>query len=228
MPRPRTSAGPVRRRLNGKPPNRRGDARDASGNAVPRMPGSERASLVCQSTSPVAVGRYAVAWVAAAAVAVGCVVLMSHRTHSAPAADPVALAAQRAGCVVRSDAGGATPGALDVMQPPTFGPPAVPAATGVYSRPPRIEAVIGSLRRGVIVVQYRAATTHHTVLELRRLVALAPFRSIVTPDRTGMRYAVAATAWGRLIGCPHATPSAFVALHAFAMRYQGRGPDVPR
>ena len=114
------------------------------------------------------------------------------------------------------------------MQPPTFGPRAVPAAAGVYTRAPRTAAVVGSLRRGTVVLQYRAGLSRPSVLALRRLFAPAPFALIVTPDRTGMRYALAATAWGRLLGCPRMSHSALVAVHAFAMRYRGRGPDARR
>jgi hypothetical protein len=86
--------------------------------------------------------------------------------------------------------------------------------------------VVGSLRRGVEVLQYRSGAPRRTVEELRRLVAVARFESIVTPDRTGMRYDVAATAWGRLLACPRAGPHTITAVRAFALRYRGRGPDA--
>jgi hypothetical protein len=181
---------------------------------------------VSSRASPFALGRYALIWALAVAAAVGITRLLSGGSGRVAAIDPVTLAAQRAGCVIRTDAGGATPGRLDVMQPPTFGPPSVPAAAGVYTHPPRTEAVVGSLRRGVVVLQYRAGTPRGTIDELRRLTTLAPFESIVTPDRTGMRYAVAATAWGRLLGCPRAGPRTLDAIRAFAVRYRGRGPDA--
>jgi hypothetical protein len=179
--------------------------------------------------SLLAIGRYALAWIAAAALAVGVLrVFSDDAARPVPTVDPVAHAAQRGGCVLRSDAGGATSRDLDVAQPPTFGPPAAPAATGVYTHPPRTEAVVASLRRGTIVLQYRAGTPRSTVNALRRVFARAPFESIVTPDRTGMRYSVAATAWGRLLGCPRASRRALAALHAFGLRYRGRGPDAGR
>jgi hypothetical protein len=181
---------------------------------------------VSSRTSPVALGRYALLWVLAVAPVVVVTGLLAGGPDRVAAVDPVTLAARQAGCVVRMDAGGATADRLDVMQPPTFGPPSVPAAAGVYSRAPRTEAVVGSLRRGVVVLQYRSGTPRRTVDELRRLVVVAPFESIVTPDRTGMRYAVAATAWGRLLGCPRAGPYTLTAVRAFALRYRGRGPDA--
>jgi hypothetical protein len=210
--------------LIGKPPNRIRDASAANGDASRCMParGGHPGSLL-------AIGRYALAWIAAAALVVGLTrVLSDDQPSPVPVVDPVAHAAQQGGCVLRSDAGGATSRDLDVAQPPTFGPPAAPAVTGVYRRAPRTEAVVGSLRRGTVVLQYRAGTPRSTVEELRRLFARAPFESILTPDRTGMRYAVAATAWGRLLGCPRANRRAMAAVNEFALRYRGRGPDAGR
>ena len=192
------------------------------------MSGPEPAACVKRSANTLAIGRYALAWVAGVAVAVALAWIVLDTPRTVRGADPVTVAAQQAGCVLRTDAGATSARDLDVMQPPTFGPPAVPAATGVYTRAPRTTAVVGSLRRGTVVLQYRAGTPRQTVNELRRLVALAPFASIVTPDRTGMRYAVAATAWGRLLGCPRVNRSTLVALRTFAGRYQGRGPDAGR
>ncbi len=192
------------------------------------MSGPKLAAPPRRRTSTLAIGRYALAWVAAVGVAVALARILSDTPRTARGADPVTMAAQQAGCVLRTDAGGATARDLDVMQPPTFGPPAQPAATGVYTRAPRTAAVVGSLRRGTVVLQYRAGTPRRTVHDLRRLVALAPFASIVTPDGTGMRYAVAATAWGRLLGCPRVNRSTLGAVRAFATRYKGRGPDARR
>ncbi len=186
-----------------------------------------RAACVSSRASLVALARYALVWFVAVAAAVSLALVIAGPADRV-AVDPVALAAQRAGCVVRTDIGGATAGTLDVMQPPTFGPPSAPAAAGVYTHPPRTEAVVGSLRRGVVVLQYRSGTPRSTVEGLRRLVAVAPFEAIVTPDRTGMRYAVAATAWGRLLGCARAGPRTLDAIRAFALRYRGRGPDATR
>jgi hypothetical protein len=180
------------------------------------------------STSLLAIGRYALAWTAAVAlVALGAVSLL--RAADGPraaVAEPLELTAERGGCVLRRDAAGAAARNLDVMQPPTFGPPATPAAAGIYTRAPQTGAVVASLRRGMIVVQYRRGTPQGTVLALRR--ERVPHASIVAPGATGMRYALAATAWGRLLGCPRITPGARAAVRAFAETYQGRGPDAGR
>jgi hypothetical protein len=105
------------------------------------MPGSDVAARGRAPSNPIAIGRYALAWIAVVAVVVGLTVFVSSDPRAAPAADPVTLAAAEGGCVVRTDAGGASARDLDVMQPPTFGPPAAPAATGVYRHAPRTTAV---------------------------------------------------------------------------------------
>ena len=122
------------------------------------------------SSSLLAIGRYALAWTAAVAlVALGAVSLL--RAADGPravAAEPLELAAERGDCVLRRDAAGAAARNLDVMQPPTFGPPATPAA------------VVASLRRGMIVVHYRRGTPRGMVLALRRETgALSPTLSQV-------------------------------------------------
>jgi hypothetical protein len=192
------------------------------------MPGSDFAARGGASSNPIAIGRYALGWIGVVALVAGLAGFLLRDPRPAPRADPVTLAATEGGCVIRTDAGGTSARDLDVMQPPTFGPPAAPAATGVYRHAPRTAAVVGSLRRGTVVLQYRTGTPRRVVRKLGRMFGHAPFASIVTPDRTGMRYAVAATAWGRLLGCPHATGKALAAMQAFALRYRGRGPDAPR
>jgi hypothetical protein len=78
-----------------------------------------------------------------------------------------------------------------------------------------------------VVVQYRAGSKWRTIRRVRGAVALAAIRAIVTPDRTGMRYAVAATAWGRLLGCPRVSGAALLAIQAFVARYAAHDP-IPR
>lgn len=176
-----------------------------------------------------AAGRYALAWFAA--VALVCATAVGLLRTAAPSHHPTAgglgaltAAARHAGCVLRQETGRISRRDLDVMQPPTFGPPALPATPGVYRRAPATSALVGALRRGAIVVQYRSGVGRGTVRRVRGAVALAAVRTIVTPDRTGMRYAVAATAWGRLLGCPRVSDAALYAIQTFVVRY---GDDNP-
>ncbi len=171
-----------------------------------------------------AAGRYALAWF----LAIGAVVAFAVGLLHVPSrhADPVAAAARHGGCVLRQDAGDVAARDLDVMQPPTFGPRARPAAPGVYTHAPHTAALVGALRRGVVVIQYRPGTTRQTVADLQAAHDSVPV--ILTPDRTGMRYAVAATAWGRLLGCPDASSNALQAVRLFALRFRGSGPDAKR
>ena len=58
---------------------------------------------------------------------------------------------------------------------------------------------------------------------------------ILTPDPTGMTYAVAATAWnadpqpngtGRLMGCPRFTPGIYDAIRTFKDEHRSNGPEA--
>jgi hypothetical protein len=154
------------------------------------------------SSSLLAIGRYALAWTAAVALAaLGAVSLLRAADDPrAVAAEPLELTAERGDCVLRR--------------------------AGIYTRAPRTAAVVASLRRGMIVVHYRRGTPQGMVLALRR--ERVQSASIVAPGASGMRYALAATAWGRLLGCPRITPGALAAVRAFAATYQGRGPEAGR
>jgi hypothetical protein len=179
-----------------------------------------------------AAGRYALAWLAAVALAAAAAIGLSGTAappHHSPTGGAGALtaAARQGGCVLRQETGRISRRDLDVMQPPTFGPSGPPAAPGVYRRSPAPTALVGALRRGAVVVQYRAGAGSRTVRRVRGAVVLAAVRSIVTPDRTGMRYAVAATAWGRLLGCPRVSDSALLAIQTFVARY-GAGTPMRR
>lgn len=181
-----------------------------------------------------AIGRYTAGWVLAAAAVVVAVALLFR--GGGPEPEPVedaqrarlVVAAERAGCVLRTDAGGAPATRVDVSRPPTFGPSSEAAPGGVYtSRLPTGE-IIGALRRGAIVVQYRGTLDPRARAALRLALSGAP-QVIVVPDGSGMPYQVAATAWRRVLGCPSVNARALTALQAFRDRYLGvLGPEVPR
>jgi hypothetical protein len=137
----------------------------------------------------------------------------------APGPSALDRAVRSAGCVLREDRGSLPARSLDVGQPPTFGPPDRPVAPAVYRAPLPPRRLAASLRRGIVVLQYRRTVTLRVVTELEVILREDPRRSIVTPDGTGMRYAIAATAWRRLLGCPRATPAAIAAARLFVARY---------
>ena len=149
-----------------------------------------------------------------------------------PVQDPgrgrLVVAAERAGCVLRTDAGGAPASMVDVSKPPTFGPARAAAAGGVYTARLPVEQIVGALRRGAVVVQYRGSLDGRARAALRLAVSDAP-GVIVAPDGSGMPYRIAATAWRRVLGCPSLDADALSALRAFRDRYHGvLGPEAPR
>jgi hypothetical protein len=62
-------------------------------------------------------------------------------------------------------------------------------------------AVEAAVRRGVIVICYGRRVHGDRLDQLRALQPLVPQGTIVAPDTTGMRYAVAVAAYRRLLGC---------------------------
>ena len=173
---------------------------------------------------------YATGWLLAAFIAAGAVVVA---VRGASDSDPPRRAgverpadAINTSCVVRRDTGRVTPSALGVMQPPTLGPPSRPAAPGIHTRPIPSTALVGALRRGFIVVQYRPSLRPALVRRLRQEFGSGDPPTIVAPDATGMRFAVAVTAWSRLLGCASASEDTLTAGQEFRRRYAGTGPDV--
>ena len=185
------------------------------------MPALRRRDL---RTNRQALIRYAVGWLAAGIVVALLVVAVIQQTESAPrqrpAADPLAEVTA-SGCVLEDPRGRPA----DVSRPPVAGPPARPVADGVYTRPLSRRRLIGALRRGVVVIQYERRLPGADVQRLRAAFADPVPRRVLAPDGTGMTFKVAATAWGRVIGCSKLDADVVKALQRFALRYGGRGPD---
>jgi hypothetical protein len=172
-----------------------------------------------------ALARYIAAWTAGGAcVALLLVVLLRDRSPETVSLPPVErtqlrAAAAAAGCDLRR----ARPG--ERLNPPVDGAPGSrPAAAGVYDEPPETAALLAAIRRGIVVVHFRAGLDDVVVEELRVIQRGIPAGTIVTANTTGMRYAVAAAAYRRLLGCPRFTPAARDALRLFHGRFVGSGP----
>ena len=166
--------------------------------------------------------RYALGWLLAG-LAAALVVLLLIRGSSdlTPRrnADPIA-AVVASGCVLESPRGRSA----DVSRPPVAGPPARPLADGVYRSPPSRERLVGALRRGVVVIQYERGMSVREVAAVERAFSATAPRRVVVPDGSGMTFRVAATAWGRVLGCSKLDGRVIRALKTFAFRYGGRGP----
>lgn len=132
----------------------------------------------------------------------------------------LASAAEKAGCELRRGAD-----AERLAQPPVDGLSSHPVAAGFYERMQKSTGLIGALRRGVIVIHYRPELAEEEVEALRTIQEAVPRGTIVVPNRT-MRYALAVTAWRRVLACKRTNGGTVDALRLFRGRYVGSGPDT--
>jgi hypothetical protein len=184
------------------------------------MPDSLRRPL---RTNRRALVRYATAWLVAGLVAAMLVVvLLRGSTDLAPrrAADPIA-AVVASGCVLEVPRGRSA----ELSRPPVGGPHSPALAEGVYRSSQPRRQLAGALRRGVVVIQYERSLPTREVATLERAFAGSAPRRVVVPDGSGMAFTVAATAWGRVLGCSKLDARVVRALRTFAARYGGRGPQ---
>ena len=177
------------------------------------------------SRSRVATAAYIVAWLVGAAVLAGIViVLLDPGEPEAVSLPPIhetqlVEAAGRAGCELqRSERG-------DRLDPAVDGPAAPSAApAGFYDEAPDASSLVAALRRGVVVIHFRADLDGDRVDELRRIQESAPNGTIVAANPT-MSFQVAATAYRRLLGCPEASDESIEAALLFRGRFLGSGPE---
>lgn len=169
---------------------------------------------------------YALAWLVAAAVAVGVVFAVfggdDADTVSVPPVRETELpqAAGQGRCQLRAAAAG------ERLNPPVDGPHGVaPARPGFYEEPVASAALTAAVRHGIVVIQFRAGLDGERLDELKRLQEAAPTGTIVAPNDTGMRFELAVTAYRRLLGCPRFTERALDAVQLFRGRFVGSGPE---
>ena len=130
-------------------------------------------------------------------------------------------AARDAGCVLRAGA----PSRRD--EPLVDGLRSAPARAGFYEREPSARSIAGALRRGVIVISYRRSLPEDRREELETVQSAVPEGTLVVPNDR-MRFAVAVTGWGRLLGCRRLEDKTLDALQLFRGRYVGSGPEARR
>jgi len=145
-------------------------------------------------------------------------------------------AAKAAGCVLNTyPSEGRTHVTTTIAyktNPPTSGnhnPDA--AADGDYSGQPTPakENYVHTLEHGRIEVQYRPDASPVEVAQLQALLGENQgYHMLLLQNNTNMPYAVAATAWTHLLGCPTFNPSVFDALRTFRDRYQDQAPEQLR
>lgn len=164
---------------------------------------------------------YGAAWAAVTAALALAVVTLVDGDESVTLPPVVEIdltaAARSAGCVLRQG---------DRLDPsvPVSGSAGRPAEPGFYEDPLPADALVGALRRGIIVIHYRRDLPAGTVRELRLVQRAVPAGTIVTPNDE-MRFVVAATAWRRGLGCSRVTDRAVDAVRLFRGRYIGLVAD---
>ena len=169
---------------------------------------------------------YAAAWLAAATVIVGVLlVLLDTGEPDEVSLPPVhetelTLAARRAGCELHH----AQPG--EHLNPPVVGGiGALPARPGFYEESPSASSLLAALRDGVVVIHFRNLDGSDVDL-LRTFQEALPDGTIVAPNDSGMPFVVAVTAYRRLLGCRDLSESSVDAIQLFRGRFVGSGPDV--
>lgn len=179
---------------------------------------------------PAAVVRYAVAWVAGTAlIAVAIVALLraSERTgppHPAPALLPASRAAQ---CNLAAVNG---PDELSRVLPAVGNASRIAATPGVYADVPAATRQLAALRRGLVVIHYRASIPRAAVTGLVRLYDEDRSRVVLVAHRH-LDVAVAATAWRRRLTCEAFDGRVVQALRTFRQRLAERprpGQREPR
>jgi hypothetical protein len=101
---------------------------------------------------------------------------------------------------------------------------------GVYNPGdvPNLGMLVHTLEHGRIDVQYRPGTPAATMSGLESLLAEQDdgYHMLLFQNTTNMPYAVAATAWGHLLGCPSMNDKVYDALRTFRERYIDKGPET--
>ena len=148
-------------------------------------------------------------------------------------------AAAAAGCIVRSypnfGSGHSTATLHYQTNPPTSGTHSpLPAPDRDYVGKAVFPAsmLVHSLEHGRVEIQYHPGTPRKRQRQLETLLAeqipghRAGFDQLLFQNPTGMPYAVAATAWRHLLGCPTFNNRVFDALRAFRAQYVNKGPET--
>jgi len=152
-------------------------------------------------------------------------------------ADALPAAAKAAGCVARTYPSEGRNHVTSTVKyktnPPTSGNHNPnPAQDGIYkpANTPAKENFVHTLEHGRIEIQYKPGTPRHTVDQLvsvfnEKVHGVAGYKTLLFQNNTGMPYAVAATAWTQLLGCPKMNDKVFDAIRAFRARYVDKGPE---
>ena len=108
-----------------------------------------------------------------------------------------------------------------------------PSLDGIYDpkNTPEPEHYVHSLEHGRIEVQYKPGTPSNEISQLETVVSekfngKAAYKTLLFENNTKMPYAVAATAWGHILGCKAFNDKVFDAIRDFRAKWVDQGPEV--
>jgi Protein of unknown function (DUF3105) len=156
--------------------------------------------------------------------------------------DTVQAGAKAGGCELKSYKATGREHLADLSQkvkyaskPPTSGNHyQVPAEDSAYEKAPDPKELVHTLEHGRIVIWFKKSLPADARAALKAYYDEDSYQMVLTPDPTGMKYEVAATAWnrdpepngtGRLLGCMKYSDKVFTALEAFKDENRSRGPE---
>jgi hypothetical protein len=92
---------------------------------------------------------------------------------------------------------------------------------------PNLGKTVHPLEHGRIEIQYKPGTPKKTVDQLEALLAENDdgYHMLLFENTTGMKDAVAATAWTHSVTCPEMNDKVFDAFRTFRARYIDKGPE---
>ena len=139
-------------------------------------------------------------------------------------------AVKAAGCTYKvpkdEGAGHTTKPQTYKSQPPTSGAHnPVPAHDAAYLKSPGNEHLVHALEHGRVIYWYKASTPASTKGALKKLYDEDKDLVVLTPDTAPMPWAVAASAWGKFVGCPAYNDKVPDAFRAFRDAYRLKGPE---
>jgi hypothetical protein len=120
--------------------------------------------------------------------------------------------------------------------PPTEGKHyQVPAEDGAYDTAPDVKELVHVLEHGRIVIWFQKSLPEKDRAGLKALFDEDSYQMVLTPDNTGMKYQVAASAWtrdpvpngtGHLLACMKFGNGVYDAIRDFKDEYRGNGPEA--
>jgi hypothetical protein len=117
------------------------------------------------------------------------------------------------------------------QNPPTSGPHFPQwADDGIYDpgQEPQLGMLVHTLEHGRIDIQYKPGTPKQTIAQLETLYKSMDggHHLVMFQNPTKMPYAVAATAWDNMLGCPTMNPKVFDAIRTFREKHIDQGPEI--